>query len=364
MAQIIWCQKDGKGLNHNVKKILVIGHFDWTGNSASGAVVKVRNLYDELKKHNEIISKISTVDIFNWKNKKIVTLITIIFKMLFYSEIILVISDSSSKITKIFNFYYRVFKKRFYYVVVGASLGNTLSNNKKRIKYLKFVKSFFVETKECLNSLNKIGFGNVFLMKNFKNIVPLSFSKNFTKKDNYCFCTLSRVNEKKGIIHAIEAISNINFAFPTIKCSLDIYGPVDPDFKEKFEISLSQHQDSHYCGVVNANDTVEVLKKYDSLLFPTLYFDEGIPGTVVDGFAAALPIVCSDWSMRSNIIENDYNGVVYEFGDLNSLVNSIARLVNSPELMTKISKNSLDSFKEYEPSVAIQPLLKSISGDK
>lgn len=59
----------------------------------------------------------------------------------------------------------------------------------------------------------------------------------------------------------------------------DIYGPVDKDYKEELERLVGE--ETRYCGVISANESVGVLKDYFALLFPPHYKHDGIPGTAV-----------------------------------------------------------------------------------
>src|SRR5690606_29973646 len=68
-----------------------------------------------------------------------------------------------------------------------------------------------------------------------------------------------------------------------------------------------------YKGSVNYVDSVDVLKKYFALLFPTQFKTEGIPGTIIDAYAAGLPVIASEWDSAHEIIDQGSTGYIYEF---------------------------------------------------
>ena len=107
--------------------------------------------------------------------------------------------------------------------------------------------------------------------------------------------------------------------------------------------SLRTHRHSHYCGVVDSKDSVGVLKKYYCLLFPTLFQTEGIPGTIIDGFAAALPVICSDWVRCRQIVTDGVDGIVYPFGDAKALENSVKYAVQNPSYVEQLKHGALKS---------------------
>lgn len=65
---------------------------------------------------------------------------------------------------------------------------------------------------------------------------------------------------------------------------------------------------------------METLKNYFALVFPTLFYTEGIPGTIIDAYAAGLPVISSKWESYDDVIEDNITGVGYEFGSDDALV--------------------------------------------
>ena len=95
--------------------------------------------------------------------------------------------------------------------------------------------------------------------------------------------------KEKGIETAVNIITEVNDRLGYIAYSLDIYGQVDTSQVEWFENLKKQLPDYIcYCGCVDANRSVEVLQKYFALLFPTHFYTEGIPGTIIDAYAAGM----------------------------------------------------------------------------
>lgn len=344
-----------------MKKVVVVGHLDWRGNSMIGAVVKARNIYDELK--NQLGDKqVDNVDIYNWKSRKGQVIQALLGAFARSKNIVIVCSDTSKPLMQAFSVLKKIFHNKILYCVVGGDIAELLAQNSEQIATLSCIDTFFVETLDCVESLKKLGIRNVELLRNFKCIKPLN-QKDIKQRKNeelLAFCTFSRVIEQKGIGDAVRAISAVNQEYECRICKIDIYGPIDETYEDEFKKLIKNYDCATYCGVIESNKSVETLKRYYCLLFPTKYQTEGIPGTIVDGFAAGLPVICSDWVRCRQIVTDGVNGIVYPFGDEKQLKEKIKFSIEHPDYVERLRTGALNEFEFYRPEIAIQPLLKEI----
>ena len=124
-----------------------------------------------------------------------------------------------------------------------------------------------------------------------------------------CSEELSRLKEK-GIVDAIETVHNDNEE-NQYKFHLNIWGPIEEEFRDEFEEMIEKYpQDFSYKGTVNYNMSVETLTDHIALLFPTYWKGEGFPGTIIDAYAAGLPVIATDWNANSELIGNFKTGWV------------------------------------------------------
>ena len=255
----------------------------------------------------------------------------------------------------------KVFHNKIFYCVVGGNMAELLEDNPKQIGTLSSIDCFFVETQDCVEGMKKIGIDNVQLCRNFKSITPVSANDlKLEVTTPIRFCTFSRVVAEKGITDAINAITEINIDAGDMKCILDIYGSVEPEYKTEFEELLKDNPYVTYKGVVNSEESVHILKDYYCLLFPTKFQTEGIPGTIIDAYAAGIPVICSNWIRCSQIVTDGVNGIVYPFGDYNALVKAIKDSMNSPKMVSRLKRGCLESFELYRAEKAIKPLVDSL----
>lgn len=101
-------------------------------------------------------------------------------------------------------------------------------------------------------------------MYNFKELEPLAESDiEYPKSEPYKLCTFSRVMKEKGIEDAINAVESVNAHFGRTVYTLDIFGQIDVEYKERFsQLEKSFPDYISYGGAIEANKSVETLKSY------------------------------------------------------------------------------------------------------
>lgn len=116
-----------------------------------------------------------------------------------------------------------------------------------------------------------------------------------------------------------------------------------------------------YGGTVDFNKSVEVLQNYFALVFPTRFFTEGIPGTILDAYAAGIPVICSRWESFEDVVDDAVTGYGYEFGNYAELEYILEMIGNNPQMIVDLKKNCIRKSVEYQPDKAIYPLIRRIS---
>ena len=349
-------------VNEANMRIGVCGHLGGGKEYLDGQTIKTKTIIEELQKiffEDELII-VDTYGGLKHMFKHIVRLIIMIFKC---DNVIILPAQNGLRvfapIMNILNFRHRC---SMHYIVIGGWLPVFLEGKPLLTKCLKRFDAVYVETKTMMHIMKEKGFRNIVLMKNFKKNTVLSVSDIKCKIDKpFELCMFSRVTPKKGIEDAINAIVEINDGFNDNVYSLTIYGQVDDSYNKKFtELIRSTPDYIKYGGAVDYRCSVETLKPYFALLFPTQYYTEGIPGTILDAYAAALPVISSKWESFYDVIVEKQTGFGYEFGDIESLKTLLNIISQKPEMIYSMKKNCLLKAEEYLPENAILPLVRRI----
>ena len=210
--------------------------------------------------------------------------------------------------------------------------------------------------------LQEYGLNNIVIVNKFRDIQVLKPEElNYSSDVPHKLCIFSRIMKEKGIGEAVNAVEKINQSAGKELFCLDIYGQVYQGYEEWFD-NLKNNFPSYirYCGFIDYKTSNSVLKEYFALLFPTYYYGEGYPNTVVDAFAAGLPVIGTDWNYNNEVIHNGIDGILYDPQKSDELREILENISKDPDSIINMKKHALERAKEYIPIIAIQPLLDKL----
>lgn len=344
-------------------KVSILGHFGEGENLLNGQTVKTKIVTEELQNQlgNEQVLKIDTHG--GWK-----TLLKApfqVFSALKKSTNVLIFPAHNGLrvYAPLLATMKRYFKKRkLHYVVIGGWLPQFLTKRHSLAKNLRKFDGVYVETNTMQKALEEQGFTNVFVMPNCKKLKILTEQELvYPSGVPYKLCTFSRVMREKGIEDAIAAVKFVNLKFGRIVYTLDIYGQVETEQVEWFEELKSNFPEYvTYGGIVPFDKSVEILKDYCALLFPTKFYTEGIPGTIIDAYAAGVPVICAKWQSFSDIVEDNITGIGYEFNNFDEFNQILLGLANSMEIIQSQKLNCLRKSEQFMPNRALNSLVDEI----
>ena len=341
-------------------RICVCGAFRLWDVPKGGQEVKTCILADALETKYCKIYRIDTLA----KNSRIKMPFQLLWAMITCTDVVIlpahnglvVLSKLLSKLNKLFH-------RRLHYSVIGEWLQDLLPNHPDVMKALHDFTGIYVETKTMKDALQKLGFTNVYVVPNCK---PLSIIKKNDLETSYSepykLVTFSRVTEKKGIGTAADIVMKLNKKYGRKVFTLDIYGPVDLGEDESWfaELRKSFTDAITYRGNAPFDKSVEILSGYFALLFPTQYFTEGIPGTIIDAYAAGVPVIASKWKSFADVVEEGITGLGYDFNTTTDLEKIMEKIITDPSIITNLKQGCVRKINDFLPQNAIKPLIDRI----
>lgn len=342
-----------------MKRVCVVGHFGHGKNMLNGQTIKTKiitkGLTDQLGE-----SDVQTIDTHGGAK----ALPRCFFQMgKAFKEcknIIMLPAHNGVRIfTPIMLFWKALFHKKIHYAVIGGWLPKLLKSKPGLANKLKKFDGIYVETSTMKKALEKIGFQNVVILPNCKDLKILKEDELvYTTSEPYKLCTFSRVMKEKGIEDAIEAVKKVNEDNKRTVFTLDIYGQVDSEQTDWFDILQKSFPEYvRYGGLVPFENSVDVLKNYFALLFPTQFYTEGIPGTIIDAYAAGVPVICAKWENFADVVTDGIVGLGYEFGVFEELIGLLDYCGKNPKCMNTKKENCIKKAEQYRTNVVIQSMI-------
>lgn len=345
-----------------MKKVGICGVYGNDVEILGGQTIKVKELTEELI-HIFGTEEVTTVNTYKWRKNPLDLFIKCCNMIKDCENIIIMPAHNGLKVFSPMFFFLNIFfKRKIHYIVIGGWLYDYLCKYKLVKLCLHKFSGIYVETKSMKKSLESLGFNNVHIMNNFKRLKLMNKTElTTTYVEPYKLCMFSRVTQGKGIEDAINSIVNINTKMGRTVFNLDIYGPIDNRYKDRFEeiIKISP-QHIKYCGFVDSKKSVDVIKNYFVQLFPTRYKTEGIPGSIIDSYFAGVPVLASRWNNFNDVIDENKTGIGFEFLSQEDLEDKLIYIANNPKTIIDMKINCIDKSLIYSPDYVMKEFIEHL----
>ncbi len=161
---------------------------------------------------------------------------------------------------------------------------------------------------------------------------------------------VGRIDDLKGVRLMIEAAMDVD----SERFQLDIYGS-GPDGKYISDCQklTSDYKNIRWMGSVSPDKVMETMCGYDALILPSMV-SEMAPLVIQEAFSAKIPVIGSNVHGIAEMVKHNETGLLFEFGNKASLFEVFHRIINEPELMTRLSLN-LPAVRDFQ-SVANETL--------
>lgn len=335
---------------NNKSKILMIGP------DYKGGITSVINLYTNFGLNTINLISYRSHNIFMQIFVYIVFLFKYIFTLCTNKNIRLVHIHSAGWGSFIRKYYAlriaKLFRKKIIFHIHGAEFDSYYNNSSKGIKNaiiktLNESDAVIVLSEEwkkrilniCPNSNIKILY-NPCCMKEQNKII--------TDKINILF--MGRIEKRKGIYEIIEGSKYLDD-----NIIINLYGDGDTtEFEKLIEDNKLQNK-IKIKGWVSGEQKDEAYCNSDILILPS--FDEGLPMSILEAMAYALPIISTPVGGISEAVEEGINGFLVPPGDAKALAEKINLIANDKGLREKMGQESYRIAKEkFDINVIIKQL--------
>jgi glycosyltransferase involved in cell wall biosynthesis len=341
----------------NKDKVLVLGCLGYFNNQVDGQTIKTRNIYQLFSdKKAGCFGAVSYFDTLSFRINKL--RVFLLIKQILKCEILIYLPahNNLKYLLPIIFFIAKVKNIKIHYIVIGGWLDVFLEDKPLHRFLLKRVNCIYPENEKLRQSLmGNYDFKNVQLLPNYR-------LHDYKAKINEVgpvvkLVFLARVDPMKGVNCIFKLAKELNQKRYE-NFSIDLYGPINASYKESFFAQEANFPSVNYKGIVSPENIHDILNEYDLMLFPTQYYTEGFPGSILDAYIAGIPVIATEWKHAHEFIENNKTGVITEFGNDDDFIKNAILLLTHPDRIYMMKALALNKSKEYSGDI-VWDILKS-----
>lgn len=236
---------------------------------------------------------------------------------------------------------------------------NQLCHNPKKICefYQLFTKIIVDNAPDIVIAPSKLVL-DIFKKKDyFKNskyiLLPhgIDISSKLTKKELNCINVLyvGSLVEHKGVHVLIKAFKKLNHD----NIILNIIGKGENE--KKLKILAKSDKRIIFNGYKSRNEVNDFYKKANICVFPSLSY-ETFGLVVLESFKYGTPVIGSNVSSYNDLIEEGFNGFLFEKGNINELVEILSKIMNDPSILIELGNNAFNYVKNHEMNKHVSDL--------
>jgi glycosyltransferase involved in cell wall biosynthesis len=331
--------------------ILLIGFLGYETNQLDGQTVKSIAFYEMLRHHSDEINELCYFDTQRVRYKK--TYLFTLFKYLCKSKILVYIPAHKSLkyLFPLLFVFSKLMKISIIHIVVGGWLSDYLERKPLHRVMLKNIEHIFSQVTATKTELcAKYGFKNIDVIPNFRyhNFTPqLKISPNDSILK---IVFMARINKMKGY----ESVFNLAKYIKEndLNILIDFYGQINDLDREDFLSCISLYNFVSYRGYLQPESIYDAISQYDLMLFPTKYYTEGFPGTILDAYIAGVPVLVTNWAHAAEFVRDGVSGYIMPFENCEEYL--IEKIIDLYENRTKVyvlKKNAFEESKKYSVEV-------------
>lgn len=187
---------------------------------------------------------------------------------------------------------------------------------------------------------------------NVEKFVPM---EKTVKDDVIRFLFIGRIMKEKGIEEYLQAAETITNKYLNVE--FQILGSFEEE-RYKDMILHKTNEKIRYLG--SSYDVRKEIKEIDCIVHPS--YHEGMSNVLLEGAAMGKPLIASDIPGCREIIEDGYNGYLFNVKSVKSLEQKLVQFIEldkkSRELMGINSRKKVE--REFDRSIVIDAYIKAI----
>lgn len=346
------------------KSIVLIGNFDSRTHALGGQIIKTINTKTVLTDSTEL--RTSTIRCIHLEELR-VNPIKFFFSLRFLfrrklSVIFMPSINGFKLLLPVTLCLSKLFSNKLIYIVIGGWLPKLTQRNLFYRFLVKRIDCVLVESNSMLQDLATLGIRNTKIFPNFRfdklSLLP-NLSNLLLIPSKFQVLFIARVTKLKGVDLLFEFENYLAKEQLSLQgLSINIAGPIDPNYKQEFIAQLNRSKLCHYIGIVPHDKVYEIINGNDVVVLPSRYPGEGMPGTIVDSYMASVPVIVSNWRYLPEFVDHNVTGFVFDLNSPSDFYSKIVSLYYDREKLNELKQNASRKRLEFIDKSALALLIK------
>ena len=163
------------------------------------------------------------------------------------------------------------------------------------------------------------------------------------KSGKFRILFVGKFTEQKGLGYLVEAAKEVVKKNPSVEFHLIGSGPLEEEVRTEIQNSgLGQYFKLR--GEIYGEDLILEYKASDVFVLPSIY--EGQPLTLLEAWAAKLPVVATNVGGNRHFVRNSVNGYLVDAKDSKALADALVKVMEDPD-REKIGEAGYNLVKEH-----------------
>lgn len=169
--------------------------------------------------------------------------------------------------------------------------------------------------------------------------------------------------DRKGVYYLADAFLLLSKKLPGVR--LTVAGCLAEEAQVRAYFSPEIREQVSVSPFVRREEMLALYSAHDIFVFPSLV--EGMPLTLLEAMATAMPVVTTNTSGMADVVEDGVNGLLVVPADPTGLALAIERLCRSPELRQALGTAAQNTMRRYtweKVTVRVEEVLRLAAASK
>jgi glycosyltransferase involved in cell wall biosynthesis len=149
--------------------------------------------------------------------------------------------------------------------------------------------------------------------------------------------------DRKGAYYLADAFQRLTQRRADIE--LTVAGCLVPVEEVTRSFAPESRSKIHVLPFVKREDMPAVYADHDIFVFPSLM--EGMPLALLEAMATGMPVVTTETCGMSDVVEDDFDGLLVPVANTDKMLEAVERLCDSPELRERLGREAQRTTRRY-----------------